>query len=704
MRIVPEVVTRSLQAAVDSGKFVTRLVDEAHEIRAAEIEASDDRTIEVTWATETEVRQWFGREQLVVSRKAVDLTRMNENRAPVYLNHSRREQVGVVENVRFKGNTLVGDLRFSRGALGEEIYNDVLDGIRSQVSCGYRVLKYEEDLTNEKDPLLKVVRWQPFEVSIVGTGADQNAIVNRSTRPDYFTPEDVEGYEAQRSEGEPEAEPEGDDMETAKEIMKAARAANQTELGMKAIEDGWTLEEFNRALEAISLTATAEPEGEPEGEGESQRSDDSSEEGDDDDDPDDDRTEEERNEAHRSQTIFTIAQENDKMEEGFEAIRNNESIEDFTKRILKDNEQVNGADPDNPYTSDRPTYEKKDLQKFRISNLVYQALYPGQRRGGEEAEIAEQETEWRRANNIETQGYAVPNEAFVADAYYQAQAAHQRALSAGVAASGGNVVDDELLAGSFIDILLENTVCTRLCTHLHDLEGDLIFPRQATRSQATWTGEIEAATEQDPTFDTVTMTPHHLRAYIVTSRQLIHQSSISIEQFIRRDLARAVAKAMDLAIMRGSGSGDEPEGIDNVTGINTVDWSLDGNSTSVDYDHFLEAEEKLADDDALMGRLAWVTEPTVRKLGRKTAELGTGTSRPIWYRNTVADYPASVTTQCADFNAYFANWTEFLIGHWGGVDILVNPFSLDTTAQVRIVIYKMVDFAVRHPVSFCRLS
>ena len=173
--------------------------------------------------------------------------------------------------------------------------------------------------------------------------------------------------------------------------------------------------------------------------------------------------------------------------------------------------------------------------------------------------------------------------------------------------------------------------------------------------------------------------------------------------FVRRDLARAVAKECDQSVLNGTGSGDEPEGIDNITGKNDV-TSFDVSDSTTYFDSVLQAEQELADDNALEGRIAWVTEPGIRKVFRKTAELGTGTSRPIWYRNRVIDYPAHVTTQCADNVLYLANWSEFLMGHWGGVDILVNPYSLDTTAQVRIVIYKMVDFAHRHAVSFCKVS
>ena len=64
------------------------------------------------------------------------------------LNHSRETQIGVVENAKLVNRQGLANLRFSKGVTGEEIYRDVLDGIRSQISCGYRILKWEIDETD----------------------------------------------------------------------------------------------------------------------------------------------------------------------------------------------------------------------------------------------------------------------------------------------------------------------------------------------------------------------------------------------------------------------------------------------------------------------------------------------------------------------------------------------------------------------------
>ena len=701
-----------LDRAVTENKFVTRLM-EIEDVQRGDGE--DSRTIDVTWATEQEVRQWFGREVLVISKKSVDLSRMDNDQAPILYNHRTyggpKAVLGVVENVRIEGKKCKGTLRFENHEDADIVYQGFQDGTRKQLSCGYHVRKFEKDITDPDDPLYRITSWQPFEVSAVAVGADPYSIADlRSERSDLFVPS-----EENRADTTPETEESEETPMITKEMLRRAREAGQQELALQAVEEEWTDGELGRALDVLEAQASnaegsdAEPTSELRSEGSedgSEGSEDGSE-GSDDDAGDAEPTEEERAaEEARVSRIFAVAQEHSQLSAGATAINAGETVEAFTARILKENEQENRRDPDNPYVIERVNIEPKDLQNFRITTLIKHQIDGGYAQSPEVG-IAQEEAKLRSKASIGTKGFAIPDQvlgynilraAVLADDEYA-----KRVLSAGVNASGGYTVDDELLAGSFIDILLEYTAATRLVTHLRDLEGDLTFPRQNGRAVASWTGEIEAAPEQTQTFDTVTMTPKNLRAFTVVSNQLLHQSSIDIEMFIRRDLARAVAKECDQSILNGSGTGNEPEGIDSISGINTV-TSFDVSDSTTYFDSVLQAEQELADDNALEGRIAWVTEPGIRKVFRKTAELGTGTSRPIWYRNKVIDYPASVTTQCADNVLYLANWSEFLMGHWGGVDILVNPFSLDTTAQVRIVIYKMVDFANRHAVSFCKVS
>ena len=50
----------------------------------------------------------------------------------------------------------------------------------------------------------------------------------------------------------------------------------------------------------------------------------------------------------------------------------------------------------------------------------------------------------------------------------------------------------------------------------------------------------------------------------------------------------------------------------------------------------------------------------------------------------------------------FGNWSELIIAQWGGVDLLINPYTKGKEATVEIIINAWFDHGVRHVESFCK--
>lgn len=723
IHLPPRSAVRADTALIDDAIETRKLILTPVTVRAESMDTeSEDRTLDVIFSAGAEYRQWWGREKLVVSKRACKMDRLNANIAPVLHNHDRDQTIGIVESARIEGENAIATLRFSKSARADEIYQDILDGIRRQISCGYRILKYEIDETNERDPLYTITEWEPYEVSIVAFAADKDCQpVNRS---DILLP-----LSAEQRSAKPEPPPiETNEEETPdmdpKEALRIAREANLPELGTRAIEEGWTQQTLEALIAHEQARATAEaeraaaaPEAEPtpaeptpaDPPAASQRSDDggSEEGGEADDDP-----EAAAADAARVQRIYDLGAEHNQRELALEAmIDPNCTAEEFATRLLALNQENKERVEAEQNLPERITLDPKDQANFRICDLLFNLASKGNPvRGGKELEICQEEAKLRTRHGIETEGTPIPPQIFSDRSLYRNNTglflAH-RLLSAAQdsGASGGHTIDDELLADGFIDILLEFHAAIQLVTMLPDLMGNITFPRLSSRSEAYWTGEVEAATETTAQFDTVTLEPHHLRAWSEISTTLLHQSSLPIEQLVRRDLARALAKEWDKAILLGSGASNQISGINSIASLANAEWPADsGGNTNFNYDALLEAEELLANADALMGRLAWIVSPRIRRYGRKTAELGDGTSRPIWRMGRMLDYEAYVTTQVPTEVGFFGNWEEMMAGMWGGIDVLVNPYSKDKEGIVRITTGQMCDVASRHDESFCKLS
>lgn len=142
------------------------------------------RTVELSFASEQAVDRWFGREVLDITNDACDLSRLN-NGGAVLVNHDWADQVGVVvkawvDKATKKARCIV---KFSRSQRGDEIFQDITDGIRSLVSVGYIVRKMVLQSVEGELETHRVIDWQPFEVSLVAVPADPSVGVGRTQSP-----------------------------------------------------------------------------------------------------------------------------------------------------------------------------------------------------------------------------------------------------------------------------------------------------------------------------------------------------------------------------------------------------------------------------------------------------------------------------------------------------------------------------------------
>lgn len=140
-----------------------------------------ERTVDLSFASETPVERFFGLEILDCNEDACDLSRLR-NGGALLLDHDPKEQIGVVKACSVTADRKCrATVRFSRSAKAQEIFQDVLDGIRGMVSVGYRVKELEptESLTEGMDAF-RVTSWEPYEVSLVSIPADATVGVGRS--------------------------------------------------------------------------------------------------------------------------------------------------------------------------------------------------------------------------------------------------------------------------------------------------------------------------------------------------------------------------------------------------------------------------------------------------------------------------------------------------------------------------------------------
>ena len=228
----------------------------------------DKRTVNLAFSSEEPYDRSFGREILSHNPQDVDFSFIASGKAPLLLNHDLEKQIGVIEKANISDADKVGRavVRFGKSKLADEVFRDVIDGIRSNVSVGYEIMKMEKIKNDDEDkekPSYRV-NWKPLEASIVSIPADTTVGVGRSGH-DNLTDQDnrKEVIEVITRENTMEKAKETPKVEAPKvnveeqiakarkeetarikEISSLGARHNCSDLASKAVNDGVSLAQF----------------------------------------------------------------------------------------------------------------------------------------------------------------------------------------------------------------------------------------------------------------------------------------------------------------------------------------------------------------------------------------------------------------------------------------------------------------------------
>ena len=270
---VPYTAARDLEAAQVAGCRAL--------ISNLDVEA---RTFRLTASSEFKVRRTIPGigtvdELLLHTPSAVDLSRFAPDAAaPLLFDHDTKRQVGVVLKAELVDRRLVVDVKVQRSAEGDQLLRDVEDGIRRNASVSYQVREIKVDESGDV-PLVVGTKWQPWEVSILASGADPTVGIGRSMsdaikngnedhmkkfkkKADGTLELDSEGnpieieIKADRARPEPGTKPvqvsidsaredaRKDEQQRCREILAIGQRMGFAEEASKAVAEGTTLNEF----------------------------------------------------------------------------------------------------------------------------------------------------------------------------------------------------------------------------------------------------------------------------------------------------------------------------------------------------------------------------------------------------------------------------------------------------------------------------
>jgi hypothetical protein len=317
----------------------------------------------------------------------------------------------------------------------------------------------------------------------------------------------------------------------------------------------------------------------------------------------------------------------------------------------------------------------------------------------------EMDTELRSHSAHHFEGRAVPNDIWVP---------HSRDLNVDTFAQGGAFVETSV-DENVIELLRNQPCCERLgVQRISGLTGNCAIPRQTAAATAYSLPEQGALNLTTQGLDQVVVMPKRISCGTQYSKQLLFQSSPSLEKFLRLDLDAQINLKIDAGILFGQGAASEMNGVLNTAGIGSLNFG--GTATWAEVVAF---ETALSQSNALKGRLGYITSPAVKGRWKNLLKTGVGTtsviansSNFIWNDSMifpdgsndgiVAGYRAAASNQVLNNLVFFGNWADAVLCEFGaGKDITVDMFTLASSATVRIIINCWMDLAIRHAASFC---
>ena len=255
------------------------------------------------------------------------------------------------------------------------------------------------------------------------------------------------------------------------------------------------------------------------------------------------------------------------------------------------------------------------------------------------------------------------------------------AVAATVATDGKEIVATDKL--NILSPLMGKSILAEAgATFLTGLVGNISIPNY-TGSTCGWKGELEAADNGKGNFGSVELSPKRLTAYIDISKQFLTQDSVGAEEMLRADIVNSLVAKLEQTIF-GDAAGDstKPAGIFNGAEV-----------AAPSYQGVCEAEAAVTD---YSGEKRFVMSPTAKSAFKQATISGTKSDLRLLLEDGEVDgYPVSDSSNVVAGGYAFGDFSELVVAQWGGIDIVVDPYTLATKNAIRLVINAYFDAKVR---------
>ena len=380
--------------------------------------------------------------------------------------------------------------------------------------------------------------------------------------------------------------------------------------------------------------------------------------------------------------ILRLGEKHDLIPLAQSAIRAGHGVDQFRKDLM---DAISTTPIDD--TPINAAYSRREQRVFNIGNLLRAEVTGDYSNAGYEREMSQE-----AARNYPTspRGVVVPTEAILG-----------RASITSTGNAAGAVTTD-LNAGMFIDRLRpQSSVMAAGATVMTGLSRNFTVPKLAADTTAEWLAEGAAVSDSSMDIDSISMSMKRVSASQSFTREALLQAQPNLDDLVRSNIGTVLSQAIDLAGLEGTGASGQPTGILNTSGINTL--TAAGNT--ITHAEALTALAAIEADNISTANAVFIMHPNdYARIAQTTVDSGSGKFVIDAPNNSILGRRVLQTTKATEGNVYLGVYQHLLVAMFGGVDLVVDPYTNAASAKITITSHMMADVNVRHAQAFNLIS